>query len=57
MVEAKNGRLVARLTGEQGSGILTSMVEANALIVLEEDVAKIKKGDDVSIQWLDRAGA
>ena len=57
VVEAKNGRLVARLTGEQGSGILTSMVEANALIVLEEDVAKIKKGDDVSIQWLDRAGA
>ncbi len=56
VVENKNGRLIARLTGEQGSGILKSMVEANAFIVLEEDVAKVKKGDDVTIQWLDKAG-
>jgi molybdopterin molybdotransferase len=56
VVEEKKGRLVARLTGEQGSGILKSMVEANAFIVLDESVSKIKKGDGITIQWLDKAG-
>jgi len=57
VVEVKDGLLTASLTGSQGSGILKSMVEANAFIVLEEDVAKIKKGDDVTVQWLDSARA
>jgi molybdopterin molybdotransferase len=56
-VVRKDGRLVAHLTGSQGSGILRSMVDANAFIVLDEGVKKIKKGDDVIIQWLDKAGA
>ena len=55
VVWEQNGRLAARLTGEQGSGILKSMVEANAFIVLDEDVKKVKKGDEVSIQWLDNS--
>ena len=29
-----DGQLVARLTGPQGSGILTSMVKANALLIV-----------------------
>ena len=32
-----DGRLEARLTGPQGSGILTSMVRANALLIVPED--------------------
>ena len=32
-----NGRITARLTGPQGSGILTSMSLANALLVVPED--------------------
>jgi molybdopterin molybdotransferase len=36
VTEAADGRLEARLTGPQGSGILTSMVLANALLVIPE---------------------
>jgi molybdopterin molybdotransferase len=40
-------------TGEQGSGILKSMVRANGLIVLPEDATIAKKGDEVTVQLLD----
>lgn len=39
-----NGGFVARLTGPQGSGILTSMALANALVICPEDVAVIEAG-------------
>lgn len=53
VVEKEEGRYVARLTGEQGSGILKSMVTANAFIVLAEDVTRVTKGADVAVQILD----
>jgi molybdopterin molybdotransferase len=56
VVERKDGLLTARLTGEQGSGILKSMVAANAFIVLDEAAPKVKKGEEVTVQLLDSAG-
>lgn len=53
VVRYEKGRYSARLTGEQGSGILKSMVTANALIELPEDVSFVKKGDEVVLQLLD----
>ena len=53
VVSKEKGRYVARLTGAQGSGILTSMVNANAFIVLDENVTSVKKGEKVSVQILD----
>jgi molybdopterin molybdotransferase len=53
VVQKEGERYVARLTGEQGSGILKSMVTANALIVLGENVNSVKKGDEVAVQMLD----
>ena len=41
-------------TGEQGSGILKSMVKANGLIVIPEDREMIKAGEKVQVQLLDR---
>ncbi len=41
---------LAKLTGEQGSGILTSMVKADGLLVLKEDVSEIKSGDLVEVE-------
>jgi len=38
------GRLVARLTGAQGSNLLTSMARANALLVVPEDVREVPAG-------------
>jgi molybdopterin molybdotransferase len=52
-VEHRDGKYYASMTGEQGSGILKSMVLANGLIVLPEDVTEVKPGDKVSVQLLD----
>jgi molybdopterin molybdotransferase len=42
-------------TGEQGSGILKSMVLANGIIVLPEDVTSVKKGEEVTVQLIDNS--
>jgi len=43
----------ARVTGEQGSGILMSMAEANALMVIAADAGSVQAGDPVTVQILD----
>lgn len=53
VVQKEKGRYIARVTGEQGSGILKSMVVANAFIVLAENVSSVKKGEEVVVQVLD----
>ena len=40
-----DGRVTARLTGPQGSGILTSMSLANALLVVPEDRPRVDAGE------------
>jgi molybdopterin molybdotransferase len=42
-----------RTTGQQGSGVLRSMAEANCFIVLEHDRGKVEAGELVSVQLLD----
>jgi molybdopterin molybdotransferase len=42
-----------RMTGAQGSGILMSMAEANALMVVPETVGSVLPGDRVTVQVLD----
>lgn len=44
---------VVRLTGEQGSGILTSMVKANALVRLMAGQTRVDPGDRVPVFMLD----
>ena len=46
IVSRREGRYVASLTGPQGSGILTSMALANALVVCPEDVASVEPGEE-----------
>jgi molybdopterin molybdotransferase len=46
------GGLHVGLTGRQGSGILTSMSQANCLIVLPEDRGTVEPGDEVLIELL-----
>jgi molybdopterin molybdotransferase len=48
----ENGKIFVRTTGSQNSGVLTSMVAANCLIILPEDVRTLKKGDEVQIEML-----
>jgi molybdopterin molybdotransferase len=42
-----DGERVAQLTGPQGSGILTSMARANALLVIPEERARCEAGERV----------
>ena len=53
IVEERNGQYFARLTGPQGSGILTSMSRANGLVVVSEDRLRVEKGETVPVMMLD----
>lgn len=48
----ENGAYLTCTTGPQGSGIFKSMVIANSLIVLGEGIESIKKGDEVTVRFL-----
>ncbi len=48
-----DGAWSVRLTGQQGSGVLRSMSEANCFIVLEHERGDVKAGDLVSVQVFD----
>jgi molybdopterin molybdotransferase len=45
-----DGRLVVHKTGQQGSGVLSSMAAANCFIVLPEDAGPVSVGDEVIVQ-------
>jgi len=47
------GQLTVKKTGQQGSGVLTSMSLANCFILLPEDCAGISAGDEVRVQPFD----
>lgn len=50
----EDGQLTVKTTGPQGSGILTSMVKANGLIDIAEEIEKVNPGDTVKVQVLSR---
>ena len=52
-VSREDGQWHARLTGPQGSGILTSMALANGLLVVPEEVRWALEGDRVRVMMLD----
>ena len=54
-VADQNNQWKVSKTGQQGSGILTSMSRANCFILLDEDNAGVKPGDVVDIQFFDWA--
>lgn len=53
VVRKMDGKYVVSMTGEQGSGILKSMVLANGIIVLPEEGTKVPRGTAVTVQVLD----
>ncbi|MGQ3002240.1 MAG: molybdopterin molybdotransferase MoeA [Hydrogenophaga sp.] len=50
-----DGALSVRTTGNQGSGVLSSMVEANGLIVLHHRQGNVAAGDPVDVMMFDGA--
>jgi len=53
VVTRRDGQYFARLTGPQGSGILTSMSLANGLVIVPEDKTSIEAGDTARVMMLD----
>ena len=49
-IVAVDGRWQVKTTGNQGSGVLRSMSEANCFVVLPEDCAGVQAGDAVQVQ-------
>jgi molybdopterin molybdotransferase len=49
----RDGRLEVRTTGQQGSGVLRSMVEANGLIVLGHNLGNVAAGECVDVMMFD----
>jgi molybdopterin molybdotransferase len=52
-VEWRDGRLVAHTTGNQGSNIMTSLLNANALLIVPEGGTVIQPGDTAKAIMLD----
>ncbi|UOB04536.1 gephyrin-like molybdotransferase Glp [[Acidovorax] ebreus] len=50
---AADGTLQVRTTGNQGSGVLSSMVQANGLIVLHHGQGNVAPGDMVDVMMFD----
>lgn len=53
VTRAPDGSLQVHTTGQQGSGVLSSMVQANGLIVLRHDQGNVAIGDMVEVQMFD----
>jgi molybdopterin molybdotransferase len=50
---AADGSLQVRTTGNQGSGVLSSMVQANGLIVLHHAQGSVAAGDEVDVMMFE----
>lgn len=53
-LERGEDEVMMSLTGDQGSGILTSLVQAHGLAVIPEDTPLIRPGERVKVLLLDR---
>jgi len=53
IIEKRDSQYFARLTGPQGSGILTSMSLADGLAIVPEDTSGVKNGDKIQVMMLD----
>ena len=52
-IAAVDGKFAVKTTGNQGSGVLRSMSEANCFVVLPEQCAGAQAGDEVTVQLFD----
>ena len=48
-----NNEWLVEPTGSQGSGVLSSMSEANCFIVLSSHQGSVEKGENVFVQYME----
>jgi molybdopterin molybdotransferase len=51
-VTQQDGAFVARLTGEQGSGVLSSMLHADGLMIVPEGMSEVDPGARLQVMML-----
>lgn len=51
-LDKDNGRYIARLTGTQSSGVLTSMVLADGLLIVPENITEASAGSEFPVRLL-----
>lgn len=51
-VEQRGSEFVARLTGEQGSGVLSSMLQADGLLIVPEGMTEVEPGARLDVMML-----
>ena len=54
IVELRDGRYHARLTGPQGSGVLTSFALANGIVVVPEELPAVEPGEECDVLLIGR---
>ena len=54
-LEREGGAIVARSTGNQSSGVLSSMVRGHGLLVFPAESRELRPGDEATVQVLDEA--
>jgi molybdopterin molybdotransferase len=52
IVRSEEGKLYVRSTGNQSSGVLSSLVKANCLITLNEQQSEFAEGEEVNVELL-----
>jgi len=52
-LERSGDEVVARTSGSQSSGVLTSMCEAQALLIFPADASELSRGEQAQVQLLD----
>ena len=55
VVTEQDGKRYASLTGAQGSGILSSMAAANALMIVPEDNLDVERGSELNAMYLEES--
>jgi len=53
MLERRGAEIVARPTGNQGSGVLRSMLLASGLLIFPAEASELREGDTATVQVLD----
>jgi molybdopterin molybdotransferase len=51
-IEQRDSEFVARLTGEQGSGVLSSMLRADGLMIVPEGMTEVEPGTQLEVLML-----
>ncbi len=52
-LERRDGEVLARATGSQGSGVLRSMTRAQGLLIFPAEASRLNEGDTATVQVLD----